>query len=191
MKLLFCIKALNNAGGGAERVLATVASGLVQRGHPVAVLTFDPPGGQPYYPLDRDIQRIDLGLGATTEPSNVPLTLRRMLLIRSSVRTYSPEAVVAFMHSMFIPLGMAVVGLRVPLIASEHTSYQHYADRRLQRFLLRLVPQLADLITCVSEQVRQTYPYFLRRRMIIVPNPVTMTVSASSLNLGRGSCCCL
>ena len=180
MKLLFCIKALNNAGGGAERVLASIASGLVGRGHQVAVLTFDQPGGESYYPLHRSIERIDLGLGATTQPSDLQITLQRMRAMRSSVKKYAPEAVIAFMHSMFVPLGMALAGLHIPLIASEHTNYQHYAHRRLQAFLLRLVPSLANLMTCVSEQVRQTYPGFLRKRMIIIPNPVTLTANAAA-----------
>jgi len=63
MKLLFSIKAMNNPGGGAERVLAEVACGLVARGHNVAVLSFDPPGGQSFYFLDSRIERIELGIG--------------------------------------------------------------------------------------------------------------------------------
>jgi hypothetical protein len=46
VKILFCIKALNNPGGGAERVLAEISGGLTKLGHQVAVLTFDPPGGE-------------------------------------------------------------------------------------------------------------------------------------------------
>lgn len=185
MKLLFCIKALNNPGGGAERVLAGVASGLARRGHQVGVLTFDPRGGEAYYPLHPSIERIDLGLGSTTQPSDLPITLRRMLAMRSSVKKYWPDVVIAFMHSMFVPLGVALAGLHFPLVASEHTNYQHYAHRRLQSFLLRLVPEFADVMTCVSEQVRQTYPHFLRKRMIIIPNPVTLEADASADVLAR------
>ena len=78
LKLLFCIKGLNNPGGGAERVLADVASGLAERGHKVAILTFDRPGGQPHYPLHASIERIELGLAPTNEASNLLITLRRM-----------------------------------------------------------------------------------------------------------------
>jgi glycosyltransferase involved in cell wall biosynthesis len=63
--------------------------------------------------------------------------------------------------------------MRIPLIASEHTNFQHYAYKRLQALLLRLVLGLVDLTTCVSEQVRQTYPKSIRKRMVIIPNPVT------------------
>ena len=180
MKLLFCIKGLNNPGGGAERVLADVASGLAQRGHQVAVLSFDSPGGDAYYPLHPRIERIELGLGLTTDPSSFLVTLRRIFAMRSAIRRYSPDVVVGFMHSMFVPLGLSLTGLRIPLIASEHTNYRHYAHRKMQATLLYLVPSLADLMTCVSEQVRQTYPSFLRKRMTIIPNPVTLGVTATA-----------
>jgi glycosyltransferase involved in cell wall biosynthesis len=175
---LFCIKALNNPGGGAERVLTSITSGLVERGHQVAVLTFDAPGGESFYSLNRSIERIDLGLGATDEPSNLRITLRRVAAMRSAVQKWAPDVVIAFMHSMFVPLGLALLGLRVPLIASEHTNFQHYAQKRLQTLLLWLVPAFADLITCVSEQVRQTYPPHIRDRMIVIPNPITLRVDA-------------
>ena len=180
MKLLFCIKGLNNSGGGAERVLTDVAGGLAKRGHQVAVLSFDSPGGDAYYPLHPRIERIELGLGVTTKPSNFLVTLRRIVAMRSAIRRCSPDVVVGFMHSMFIPLGLSLTGLPIPLIASEHTNYQHYVHRRLQAVLLRLVPSLADVMTCVSEQVRQTYPPFLRKRMTIIPNPVTLDITATA-----------
>jgi glycosyltransferase involved in cell wall biosynthesis len=180
MKLLFCIKGLNNPGGGAERVLVDIANGLTQRGHRVGVLSFDAPGGDSYYRLHSDVERIELGLGITKDPSSFLMTLRRILAMRAAIRSWSPELVVGFMHSMFIPLGLCLASLRIPLIASEHTNYRHYKDLRLQALLLYAVPFLADSITCVSEQVRQTYPSFLRERMTIVPNPVTLSATDKS-----------
>ncbi len=51
MKLLFCIKRMNGAVGGAERVLAQITAGLADRGHDVTLVTFDPPAGTSFYPL--------------------------------------------------------------------------------------------------------------------------------------------
>ena len=43
MKILFAIKSFNRLGGGAERVLADVSSGLADRGHQVWVMMIGPP----------------------------------------------------------------------------------------------------------------------------------------------------
>lgn len=177
MKILFCIKAMNNPGGGAERVLADVAGGLVDRGHEVAVLSFDRPGGQSFYPLHPKILRIELGIGSTTEPAKVSNTLRRIMALRASACDYAPTVVIGFMYSMFIPLGLSLVGTSIPLIASEHNvyeRYQYYSSRPMDALLWRLTPLLATRITCVSEQVGQSYPPSLRRKMVAVPNPVTV-----------------
>jgi len=176
MRLLFCIKAMNNPGGGAERVLAEVTSGLAARGHETAVLSFDPPGGCSFYPLDPRVKRIELGIGSTTDSATVLSTLHRIAALRASVRAYAPAVAIGFMHSMFIPLGLALVGTSIPMIASEHIVPEHYRYRPIEALLLRFTPLLAERITCVSEQVRRSYPPFLARKMSVIPNPINMGV---------------
>jgi glycosyltransferase involved in cell wall biosynthesis len=181
MKLLFGIKAMNNPGGGAERVLATVANGLVDRGHEVAVLTFEQPGGQSFYLLNHRIQRLDLGIGSTVHPATMVETLKRLPALRQAVLAYAPEVTIGFMHSMFIPLGLALVGTAIPLLASEHIVPEHYRSRRwVETALLSLTPVLVRRITCVSEQVRSSYPWYLRQRMIAIANPVVLSPSSTS-----------
>ncbi|MGD9501084.1 MAG: glycosyltransferase family 4 protein [Methyloceanibacter sp.] len=176
MKVLFGIKAMNNPGGGAERVLAAIASGFSQRGHEVALLSFDAPGGAAYYPLNGAIKRLELGIGDTTGPSGLFDTARRISAMRSVIQDYSPDLVVGFMHSMFLPLALSLAGLRIPLIASEHIVYQHYANRGLQRGLLWLLSNQSALMLCVSEEARSTYPKIFHDRIKVVPNPVTIAV---------------
>ena len=52
MKILFAIKGLNQAAGGAERVICDISSHLADhRGHSISLLTFDSPEAAPFYPL--------------------------------------------------------------------------------------------------------------------------------------------
>lgn len=177
LRLLFCIKAMNNPGGGAERVLADVARGLADRGHDVSVLTFEPPGGRSFYPLGEAVGRIELGIGSTTGRATVGATLRRMAALRQRVVAHRPQVAIGFMHSMFLPLGAALAGSGIPVIASEHIVPEHYRSRPLQALLLRAAPLVVDRMTCVSEQVKSKYPPALRRLIDVVPNPLTLTSS--------------
>lgn len=174
LKLLFCIKSMNTPGGGAERVLAEVTSGLAARGHEIGVLSFDPPGGRSFYSLDQRIKRIELGVGSTRDPATVFSTVRRIKALRSSVRTFAPEVAIGFMHSMFIPLGFALAKTSIPMIASEHIVPEHYRRRPVEAFLLCFTPLVAKSMTCVSEQAQRSYPKFLARKMYIIPNPVNV-----------------
>lgn len=173
MKLLFAIKSLNSVSGGAERVLADV-TGWLSRKHSVVVLTCDRPGGQSLYPLDPAVRRVDLGIGEAGRPARVLETLRRMRAARRVVLEQRPDVVVAFMHSMYLPLSVALGGSRTHVIACEHGVSALRRNRPLEYAALHVVPLLVDAITVPSEQVRQTYPAWFRRRMTAMPNPVTL-----------------
>ncbi len=173
MKLLFAIKSLNSVSGGAERVLADV-TGWLGREHSVTVLTCDRPGGQSLYPLDPAVRRVDLGIGEAGRPARLLETLRRMHAARRVVLAERPDVVVAFMHSMYLPLSIALAGTKIPMIASEHNVPDRYRSHRLQYAALHVVPLLVDTITVPSEQARQAYPAWFRRHMTAMPNPVTL-----------------
>lgn len=172
MKLFFAIKRLDSAVGGAERVLCTMCSELVQRGHEVSILTFDQPGSQPFYPLDKRVKRIDLCVGDSSRPASFGETLLRMKALRRIVKAERPDVAVGFMHSMFVPLAFALAGTGVPVLGSEHIVPEHYRTRPFQYLLLILVAPLLSKITVLSEAIRLRYPSIVRRRMVVMPNPV-------------------
>jgi glycosyltransferase involved in cell wall biosynthesis len=183
MKLLFAIKSLNSVSGGAERVLADV-TGWLSREHGVTVLTCDKPGGQSLYPLDPAVRRVDLGIGEAGRPARLVETLRRMVAARRVVLEERPDVVIAFMHSMYLPLSFALAGTRIPVVASEHNVPDLYLNRQLEYVALHVVPLLVDTITVPSEQARQAYPAWFRRRMRAMPNPVTLVEGKRADPLG-------
>jgi glycosyltransferase involved in cell wall biosynthesis len=172
MKILFGVKALDVPGGGAERVLTIVASGLAERGHDVAVLTFDAPGGESFYPVSPAVRRVCLGIGPTTSRTGLGSFLRRLPALRRTVREERPDVVVGFMHSMFVPLAFAMIGTGVPLVASEHIVPEHYKSRGVEFALFQLGCLMSKRVTVLSEAVRGLYPARLRKRMVAMPNPV-------------------
>jgi len=172
LKILFATKAMGNPGGGAERVLASVASGLSRRGHEVLVVTYDRPGSPSYYALEPRISFLRLGIGSAKRPTNLIETLRRVKALRSTLIELRPDVVVGFNASMFMPLWLALIGLRIPLIASEHSSYGHYRVRPRQALLLRLAPFFTSKITVVSSQVLRTFPAAIQSLMVVINNPV-------------------
>lgn len=174
MKLVFVIKAIGNKGGGAERVFCQIASGLAMRGHDVLVLSSDAQEARPYYPLEKSIRRRAIPVGDVTGRSSPIDVLRRIVSWRRLIRAEKPDVVVGFMHSTYIPLGLALLGTGIPLVASEHIGPEHYASRAAERFLLRLTPLVASRVTAVSSQIRESFPAWMRKKMVVVPNPVVI-----------------
>jgi glycosyltransferase involved in cell wall biosynthesis len=171
MKILFAIKKMNDASGGAERVLAAVTEKLAARGHEISLLSFDRQG-ESFYPLSPEVHRLRIPIGDPGKPATVTETCRRIKVLRKIVRAENPDVVVAFMHSMFVPMALAMLGTGIPVIASEHTVPQYYRDRPGQFLLLMLTSFLVQRLTVVSDSVGALYPRILRTRIIVIPNPV-------------------
>ena len=186
MRLLFAIKTLTLPGGGDERVVAQVAGGLAARDHDVILASFDPPGAEPFYPIDRAVRRVALGIGDVGRRTGPGEALRRIAALRRLAREARPDVAVGFMHSVYIPFGLALLGTGVPLVASEHIAFAHYRGRPLQAALLRLTPRLAVAATAISPAIRDGFPAPLRRIMKIVPNPVRLAAGPDADVAGEG-----
>ena len=174
MRLLFAIKGLVIAGGGAERVFAEVVNALARRGHDVHVATFDHPGQTLFYDLDPAIPVHLLGAGepgVSTPRSNMP---KIMLGVRKLARELRPDAAIAFMHSTYVPVALGLLGTGIPMILSEHTAGAHFDDRPLERALTRLVQKLSYAKTVVSPVIRDEHPAAYRGNLVVLPNPVNM-----------------
>lgn len=172
MRLLFVIKTLALSGGGAERVLADVTTGLADRGYDVMVASFDGPEAKDFYEFDHRVRRLRLGIGQTEKRSDVATTLARIRRLRQLALQERPDVALGFMHSAYIPLALALAGSRLPVVASEHTVFDHYNGRRSERLLLRLTAPLIRQFTAISSSVRAGFPKPVRRKMSIVSNPV-------------------
>ena len=172
MKILFAIKTLDNIQGGAERVLADITSGLAERDHNVAVLSFDKPKGKSFYPLNKKVKRISFGIGEVQHKATFTEVLSRIIAIRKATTRMKPDIVIAFMHSTYIPASFAMIGTGVPIIASEHTVPDHYKNRKWEYRLLRLSGFFVKKITVLSQSIIERYAPPLRQKMHAIPNPV-------------------
>jgi glycosyltransferase involved in cell wall biosynthesis len=169
MKLLFAIDSLATGSGGAERVLSEVASGLAERGHQIEIASFGPPGAPDFYPLHGEVIRHCLPSGLARRP----LALRKLLLRRR------PDVATGFMPSAYVPLALVSIGTGIPVIASEHTAWEHYRRHRLQALTLRLAAPLFAAFTTTSERVGAGFPPAMARRMVPIPNPVSARIGQS------------
>ena len=173
MRLLFVIKTLALPGGGTERVVADLTAALAERGNDITLVSFDRPEDEPFYSLHPSVSRRPLGIGDTRRHTGPVEAVRRISALRRLARELRPDVAVGFMHSVYIPLGLALLGTGIPMLASEHIAFAHYHSRPLQRVVLRLTPLLARATTVLSPAIRDEFPSSLRQHMVVVPNPVT------------------
>lgn len=172
MKIMFAIKKLDEMAGGAERVLCVIATELAERGHNVTVLTFDAPGGRPFYDIGPGIERIDLGIGDSSRPTHTLETLKRIRSLRHEIGVHSPDIAIGFTPSMYVPMAFALAGTGIKVVGSEHNVPERYARRSLQMKLIIAASPLMHKMTVLSETIRKRYPSPVRKKMEPLTNPV-------------------
>lgn len=179
MTIPFIVKSLETLGGGAERVFVEVASGLRARGYNIEVVTFDPPGARSFYPLRGDVPKHDLG----------PQSLKpvRLLALRRAILQMRPTQIVAFMPSSYVPIALALLGSGIAVRASEHNVPARYRPAPAKWALLNASVPAIDRFTAVSAQMKGAYPRWIRRKMVVIENPVsgTATETADVVAAGR------
>jgi len=180
MRLLFVIKGLVVPGGGAERVFVDIVNGLRAREHQVTIATFDEPGQDFFYGIHPGIPRLLMGASRPGLPTPRAGLIRVARSVRSLARTLQPDAVVAFMHSTYVPVAFGLAGTSVPLIVSEHTSAAHFVGRPVQRTLARWAQRMAFAKTVVSSQIFAEHPSPSRANLHVIPNPVDLSAFATA-----------
>ncbi|MBO8217671.1 glycosyltransferase family 4 protein [Prochlorococcus marinus] len=172
MKIVFAIKNLSTAVGGAEKVLCNIASNLANRGHEVTIITFDPIGSSSFYHLDSKIRRLNLEIGDSSSKANFLETFCRIIALRKVIKEEKPKVVIGFMNSIYVLLAFALQGTSIPIIASEHIVIEHYQKRALQFLLLIITSFLINEYTVLSDSIKKRYPFLIKRKMTIIPNPI-------------------
>ncbi len=159
--------------GGAEGVLARIASGLAGRGHQVRLLTLEDASAPVAQPLHPAVRHQALGLSA---PAKGPLSalcanLWRVVALRRAILAQPADAVLSFMTETSITTLFAVGG-RLPVIAAERV---HPGSHRLGpawSALRRLAYGRAWAIAVQTPDVPLFFPPGLRGRCVVLPNPV-------------------
>src|SRR5581483_11320557 len=119
MRIAFVIPTLR--AGGAERVASLLCNFWVERGFPVAVLTFEAPGADAVCALDARVvlRQLDL-LNQSRNPLSILATNRRRLRrLRAALQEFKPDAVVAFTTEANVVALWAAAGLGVPVVVAE------------------------------------------------------------------------
>lgn len=174
MRVLLIIKGLAVTGGGAERVFTQLAGGLHARGHEVQVATFDAPGAPSYYPLPEAIPRFGLDISPIGKPTRRSALPRGMWALRRHVLRARPDVVVAFMHSTYVPVALALMGSGVPVVASEHIDAAHFSARPVQRRAVQFALRFCTLKTVPTAAIKAEQPAGMAAMTHVMENPVDL-----------------
>ncbi len=172
MKLLFYISTMQ--GGGAERVMSVICNKFAERGHDVWLATeLSYPVA---YPLHENVRIVDTGVSVNGKPGRLRYTfISRIKKIRAVARDVKPDVAISFMYATTALVLFALKGLKIPVIASEHTNFQQCNLSKCEQFVRLCILRFADRVTVLT----QADTVFLGRKLprkTVMPNPLSYPV---------------
>jgi glycosyltransferase involved in cell wall biosynthesis len=161
MKLSFVTA--NLGAGGAERVTSLLANQFCQKGYDVEIVFFR--DRLIFYELDDRVKIIVIG-----EKCQSNAMWRKMLWLRSYVKKEKPDVVIPFRVSVYCITILSLLGLSVPIIASERID-PHIPDSYWTCLRKLLLPFVKHLVV-QTEYIKSYYPKFIQKKTTVIPNPV-------------------
>lgn len=172
MKVCLFISGLR--GGGAERVISTLANEWARKGWEVEILTMEDGREAPFYPLQSTVKVIPLDILRDSDSFLASLTnnLHRVRVLRKAVAGSRPDILISFLDTANVLALLATRGLGVPVIISERTDPSRRSLGRFWEALRRWTYPSADGSVFQSRAVMEWFPEKVRRRGQVIPNPV-------------------
>jgi GalNAc-alpha-(1->4)-GalNAc-alpha-(1->3)-diNAcBac-PP-undecaprenol alpha-1,4-N-acetyl-D-galactosaminyltransferase len=177
------------SAGGAERVLVLLCRGLTGLGHHVSVVTVFGTEGD-FYSLPDGVDRVALDVGKTTHTTAERLTAnaRRITALRRALRRVQPDVVISFMTETNVLVLLAALGLRVPVIVTEHSDPRKKRMKRIWKGLRRATYRRASRVVSVSPGVDDFFAWLPESKRAVIGNPIVLSEihaeSGEPLSLG-------
>lgn len=158
--------------GGAERVLALLASHWTAIGRRVTIIAFDRPTDAVFHdfgPLVR-LVRLDLPSGGNGAAG---LLGRRVRRLRQVLRDEAPDVIISFLFKINVTTLMAGLGLGIPVVVSERNNPVRQQAHPLWPLLRTWLYPRAAALVLQTEQSRHALSRRQARAGVVIANPIS------------------
>jgi GalNAc-alpha-(1->4)-GalNAc-alpha-(1->3)-diNAcBac-PP-undecaprenol alpha-1,4-N-acetyl-D-galactosaminyltransferase len=173
MKLALVIFSL--AGGGAERVVTTLANAWAAAGIEITVITLARLETD-RYPVDPAVRRVALGLAS--ESANALEAVRnnalRLHALRRAIRECAADAVISFMYTTNMLCILACLGLRIPVIVSDRSNMTDFPPRSVWHWLYRPLYRRAAAVVVQTQRGADDVRRNTGREAVVIANPLRL-----------------
>lgn len=166
-----CIVCPRLCHGGAERVAVTLANGFILREHQVVFLTdlYE----EQTYQLDEAV--LVKNLVAVSNPK-YKKWLSAIRIVRSVIKKERPDVMIGIMSLCSIVAKLAAMGTDVPVIATEHGSYERPDSAPLtkwEKFYKFYIGKIFNCVTVLTDADRIKIGKQLKN-VVVMPNPLAI-----------------
>lgn len=170
MKILIVCAKLN--GGGAERVGVMLANGLAKRGHNVSMLS------NLMVPVVYQVsEQVKLSNLVSTNNNKFTKWFSAIKNVRKTIQKERPDAIIGIMGLCTLISYIANIGFKIPLVMTEHNSFERPASAPMPLYLKVLkfyCNKLYKHITVLTEADKKAIGNRLKG-ITVMPNPLQLT----------------
>ncbi len=170
------------AGGGAERVLLTMAEYWAGVGHGVTIVVLRPRSPGEYH-VPRDVQLERLVLIDETNPVSDWRHLGRLIRLRKKLRTLAPDLVIPFIDKLNTAVLIALCGSGIPVIATEHLAPWMNPLGAVWETLRRLSYPTARVVVSPTPAITRWFVTHCRGRFETLPYPAHLYSASRAIGV--------
>jgi glycosyltransferase involved in cell wall biosynthesis len=154
--------------------MVTMANHWIEQGWCVTLISLDAEVVPSYFPVHPAIGVMHLGVFSR---SPTPLhaaanNLQRLAVLRRAIRGCQADVVISFLSTTNVLTLLATRSLGVPVVVSERGDPARASLPKVWRMLRMLLYPTAYRLVAQTETALACFPAFIRRRGLVVPNPV-------------------
>lgn len=156
-------------GGGAERVVTSLANTLIRLGHRVSIVTTVRHEND--YQIESGVKRFvlnEMNL-CRFDFLNKYIRLKRL---REICKEEDIEVLVAFLGGAIYYSVLACVGLKTKVVVSERNFPEFTYKSLFSRFCAKCIFSLSDGAVFQTDDAQKWFPKIVQRKSVIIPNPV-------------------
>ena len=161
---------LENSGGGAERSVIWLSNQLAKHGYFVHLISWDKPGSKTFYSLDKNVSWHKLGIDL-----NFFNKLKKFFRLTALLKSIKSDVFIGFVMGGDKVIYASSLLTNTKLIAAERNSPVMYSiklNEFFAFFYLNLFA-LANKIVVQFDAYKAGYPFYLKKRIVTIPNPIT------------------
>lgn len=158
--------------GGAEKIVNMLAHHRLELGDRVDVIAVNARTADSFFPYEDAITIHALGGDSR---GRLDGNLTRLRRLRQRLQMLQPQLVISFLTKINAMVGIATIGLNTSTIMSERNNFTAQQMHPAWRLLSRAFVGRAANLVMQTEPARASLPNRLKRRAVVIPNPVTPT----------------
>jgi len=194
LKIIFVIKGLKTAGGGAERGLVDIANYLADLQWEITILNLDlyrRKNANIFYRTSPSIKLIDIFIdqpnilrrffnssinklhSILNRKGSFYFSNRQVIKeLKSLIQLHEPDIVASFMPSSFIQVAQALKNTNIPfLISHQNDPFHHPSYTNLKKEIFEAA-RLATINTVFHDKFKNYFSYEIQKKTVTIPNRV-------------------